>query len=97
MTSDKQESIIEDLLNLLDHANEDLEASTWDLLDILYVYKGYRDGYCFADFKLSEEEFIELDRAFKLACEEEGVFLEDAGYQDVIGAFPFSLNFIVKK
>ena len=53
--------------------------------------------YCFNDFKISEEEFISLDSLLKESAMKEGFFIDDSIYQDVIGAFPFSLTFVVRK
>ena len=48
-------------------------------------------------FKISEEEFISLDSLLKESAMKEGFFIDDSIYQDVIGAFPFSLTFVVRK
>ena len=66
-------------------------------MDEVFNYQRFNDGYCFNDFKISEEEFISLDSLLKESAMKEGFFIDDSIYQDMIGAFPFSLTFVVRK
>lgn len=97
MVQEKQQDIINALLNYMDTLEDGTEVSTWDLMDEVFTYQGFHDGYCFDGFKISEEEFICLDSILKETASKEGFFLDDSIYQDVLGAFPFSLTFVVRK
>ena len=70
MVQERQQEIVNELLNYMDTLEDGSEVSTWDLMDEVFNYQRFNDGYCFND---------------------------DSIYQDVIGAFPFSLTFVVRK
>ncbi len=97
MENARQIEIIHACLDYLDTLEDGEELSTWDVLDHVYGYQGYKDVYRFNGFTLTENEFRELDANFKEEAHRQGYFLDDSTYQDVIGAFPFSLTFVVKK
>lgn len=97
MVQEKCNDIVDALLNEMDTLKDGTELSTWDLMDAVYGYEKFEDGYCFKDFKISEEEFIQIDATLKEVAQKEGYFLDDSIYQDVLGAFPFSLTFVVRK
>ena len=97
MVQERQQEIVNELLNYMDTLEDGSEVSTWDLMDEVFNYQRFNDGYCFNDFKISEEEFISLDSLLKESAMKEGFFIDDSIYQDVIGAFPFSLTFVVRK
>ena len=97
MVQEKQQEIINQLLDYVDTLNDGEEVSTWDLMDEVFHYQCFNEGYCFDGFKISEEEFRNLDSAFKETAHKEGYYLDDSIYQDVLGAFPFSLTFVVRK
>ena len=96
MVQERQQEIVNELLNYMDTLEDGSEVSTWDLMDEVFNYQRFNDGYCFNDFKISEEEFISLDSLLKESAMKEGFFIDDSIYQDVIGAFPFSLTFVVR-
>ena len=77
----------------------DKEASILSAKEGVIVEYSYHDGSTGRDysFKISEEEFISLDSLLKESAMKEGFFIDDSIYQDVIGAFPFSLTFVVRK
>lgn len=93
----ERKEIVDACLDYLDTLEDGQELSTWDVLDEVFGYKGYKDGYEFHGFKMSEEEFKRLDEYFKNEASKQGYFLDESTYQDVVGAFPFSLTFVVKK
>ncbi len=97
MEQHKEKEIIDACLDYLDTLEDGKELSTWDVLDDVYGYNGYKDGYEFNSFTMSEEEFRKLDLNFKEEANRQGYFLDESTYQDVVGAFPFSLTFVVKK
>lgn len=97
MIQEKCNEIVNELLNEMDTLEDGSEVSTWDLMDEVYGYEKFDDGYCFKGFKISEEEFIQIDSTLKEVAQKEGYFLDDSIYQDVLGAFPFSLTFVVRK
>lgn len=97
MVQERQQEIVNELLNYMDTLEDGSEVSTWDLMDEVFNYQRFNDGYCFNDFKICEEEFISLDSLLKESAMKEGFFIDDSIYQDVIGAFPFSLTFVVRK
>ena len=76
MVQERQQEIVNELLNYMDTLEDGSEVSTWDLMD---------------------EVFISLDSLLKESAMKEGFFIDDSIYQDVIGAFPFSLTFVVRK
>ena len=91
MVQERQQEIVNELLNYMDTLEDGSEVSTWDLMDEVFNYQRFND------FKISEEEFISLDSLLKESAMKEGFFIDDSIYQDVIGAFPFSLTFVVRK
>ena len=91
MVQEKQQEIVNELLNYMDTLEDGSEVSTWDLMDEVFNYQRFND------FKISEEEFIAIDSLLKESAMKEGFFIDDSIYQDVIGAFPFSLTFVVRK
>ena len=91
MVQERQQEIVNELLNYMDTLEDGSEVSTWDLMDKVFNYQRFND------FKISEEEFISLDSLLKESAMKEGFFIDDSIYQDVIGAFPFSLTFVVRK
>ena len=92
MVQERQQEIVNELLNYMETLEDGSEVSTWDLMDEVFNYQRFNDGYCF-----NEEEFISLDSLLKESAMKEGFFIDDSIYQDVIGAFPFSLTFVVRK
>ena len=60
MVQERQQEIVNELLNYMDTLEDGSEVSTWDLMDEVFNYQRFNDGYCFNDFKISEEEFISL-------------------------------------
>ena len=65
MVQERQQEIVNELLNYMDTLEDGSEVSTWDLMDEVFNYQRFNDGYCFNDFKISEEEFISLDSLLK--------------------------------
>ena len=65
MVQERQQEIVNELLNYMDTLEDGSEVSTWDLMDEVFNYQRFNDGYCFKDFKISEEEFISLDSLLK--------------------------------
>lgn len=97
MEEAKQIEIINACLDYLDTLDDGEELSTWDILDHVFGYQGYKDIYKFNGFSMTENEFRELDMKLKEEAFRQGFFLDESSYQDVVGAFPFSLTFVVKK
>jgi hypothetical protein len=97
MEEKRQMDIVNACLDYIDTLDDGEELSFWDVMDKVYGYLGFDDGYEFNGFKISENEFRELDSLFKEQAHHQGYFLDDSTYQDMIGAFPFSLTFVVRK
>ena len=61
MVQERQQEIVNELLNYMDTLEDGNEVSTWDFMDEVFNYQRFNDGYCFNDLKISEEEFNSLD------------------------------------
>ena len=51
MVQERQQEIVNELLNYMDTLEDGSEVSTWDLMDEVFNYQRFNDGYCFNDFK----------------------------------------------
>ena len=58
MVQERQQEIVNELLNYMDTLEDGSEVSTWDLMDEVFNYQRFNDGYCFNDFKISESNEI---------------------------------------
>ena len=52
MVQERQQEIVNELLNYMDTLEDGSEVSTWDLMDEVFNYQRFNDGYCFNDFSL---------------------------------------------
>ena len=85
MVQERQQEIVNELLNYMDTLEDGSEVSTWDLMDEVFNYQRFNDGYCFNDFKISEEEFISLDSLLKESAMNLSIFI--LGFFDIVMAF----------
>ena len=53
MVQERQQEIVNELLNYMDTLEDGSEVSTWDLMDEVFNYQRFNDGYCFNDFKIA--------------------------------------------
>ena len=47
MVQERQQEIVNELLNYMDTLEDGSEVSTWDLMDEVFNYQRFNDGYCF--------------------------------------------------
>lgn len=58
MVQERQQEIVNELLNYMDTLEDGSEVSTWDLMDEVFNYQRFNDGYCLMILKLAKKNLF---------------------------------------
>lgn len=58
MVQERQQEIVNELLNYMDTLEDGSEVSTWDLMDEVFNYQRFNDGYCLMILKSARKNLF---------------------------------------